>query len=105
MPPMEPPTTHSSFFDTKMVDEQFLGIHHIPDRYYGKLQNRMEVRSCGLIEAGPVEPLHPPRTFTQMTKYLLVSNALPGPIMLSHQPGLPSSSSWYPAAWASPENA
>jgi len=22
-------------------------------------------------------------------KYLLVSNALPGPIMLSHQPGLP----------------
>ena len=37
-------------------------------------------------------------------KYLLVSNAFPGPIMLSHQPGLPFSG-LMPAAWASPENA
>jgi hypothetical protein len=57
-----------------------------------------------LIEAGPVLPRHPPSTFEQITKYLLVSNALPGPIMLSHQPGLPVSG-LTPAACASPENA
>ena len=45
----------------------------------------------GLIEAGPVVPRQPPSTFEQITKYLSVSNALPGPIMLSHQPGLPVS--------------
>ena len=39
-----------------------------------------------------------------MTKYFSVSNALPGPIMLSHQPGLPLSG-LMPAACASPENA
>jgi hypothetical protein len=59
---------------------------------------------AGLMEEGPVVPRHPPSTLLQITKYLLVSNALPGPIMLSHQPGLPVS--WLmPAAWASPENA
>ena len=49
-------------------------------------------------------PRHPPSTFEQITKYLLVSKALPGPIMLSHQPGLPVSA-LIPAAWASPEKA
>src|SRR5205085_12285111 len=52
----------------------------------------------GLMEPGPVVPRHPPRTFEQMTKYLSVSKALPGPIIVDHQP--PS-----PAACASPENA
>jgi len=33
-----------------------------------------------------VEPLQPPMTLEQTTKYLSVSMALPGPIMLSHQP-------------------
>ena len=59
---------------------------------------------AGLREEGPVVPRHPPSTLEQITKYLLVSNALPGPIMLSHQPGLPVSA-LMPAAWASPENA
>jgi hypothetical protein len=36
-----------------------------------------------------VVPRHPPSTLEEITKYLFVSNALPGPIMLSHQPGLP----------------
>ena len=49
-------------------------------------------------------PRQPPSTFEQMTKYLLVSKALPGPIMLSHQPGLPVSA-LMPAACASPEKA
>ena len=56
---------------------------------------------AGLIEPGPVVPRQPPSTLEQMTKYLSVSNALPGPIMLSHQPGLPVSG-LMPAAWASP---
>ncbi len=56
------------------------------------------------MEEGPVVPRHPPSTLEQITKYLLVSNALPGPIMLSHQPGLPVSG-LMPAAWASPEKA
>ena len=51
-----------------------------------------------------MEPLHPPSTLEQMTKYLSVSKALPGPIMLSHQPGL-LSPSCHPAAWASPVRA
>src|SRR5437762_5233477 len=59
---------------------------------------------AGLIEDGPVVPRHPPRTFEHSTKYLSVSKALPGPIMLSHHPGLPPS--WLiPAACASPEKA
>ena len=59
---------------------------------------------AGLTEDGPVVPRHPPSTLEQMTKYFSVSNALPGPIMLSHQPGLPLSG-LMPAACASPENA
>ena len=59
---------------------------------------------AGLMEAGPVVPRQPPRTFEQITKYLSVSKALPGPIMLSHQPGLPSRG-LMPAACASPEKA
>src|SRR3954451_6688941 len=59
---------------------------------------------AGLIDAGPVVPRQPPSTLLQSTKYLFVSNALPGPIMLSHQPGLPLSG-LIPAACASPEKA
>ena len=51
----------------------------------------------GLIEVGPVEPEQPPRLFEQTTKYLLVSIALSGPIILSHQPKFAPSES-IPAA-------
>jgi hypothetical protein len=44
---------------------------------------------AGLSDPGPVVPRHPPSTLEQITKYMFVSNALPGPIMLSHQPDLP----------------
>ena len=39
--------------------------------------------------AGPVEPMQPPSTLGQMTKKRSVSMGLPGPTMVSHQPGLP----------------
>ena len=45
---------------------------------------------AGFTDAGPVVPRQPPSTLAQRTKYLSVSKALPGPIMLSHHPGLPS---------------
>lgn len=42
-----------------------------------------------LVEAGPEEPMQPPTTLGQITKYRPVSIGLPGPTMVSHQPGLP----------------
>ena len=60
----------------------------------------------GLMLAGPVEPMQPPRMLAQMTKKRLVSIGLPGPIMVSHQPGLPVTglllaTYWSPvSAWA-----
>ena len=43
---------------------------------------------AGLMLAGPVEPMQPPSTLGQMTKKRLVSIGLPGPTIVSHQPGL-----------------
>src|SRR5205814_5132717 len=42
----------------------------------------------GLVDDGPVVPLHPPRRLVLTTKKRLVSNAFPGPIIPSHQPRL-----------------
>ena len=39
------------------------------------------------IEFGPVDPLQPPITLLQITKYLSVSIDFPGPTIMSHQPG------------------
>ncbi len=50
-------------------------------------------------------PLQPPMTLLQITKYLSVSSPLPGPIIMSHQPGRLSLALWSPATWASPESA
>src|SRR5690606_916149 len=54
---------------------------------------------AGLMEAGPVEPLQLPSEFTQITNQRLVSMALPGPSIGSHQP-MAGLSAWL-AAWAS----
>ncbi len=59
-------------------------------------------RRCRL--RGPVEPMHPPSTFTQMTKNLFVSMGSPGPTMRLHQPGLPVSG-WGSATYWSPVSA
>ena len=103
MPPMEPPVTASS----RSMPNQSISI------FCRRTMSPMVITGndmaygqpvAGLMEDGPVVPRQPPSTLEQMTKYWLVSKALPGPIMLSHQPGLPVS--WLmPAAWASPENA
>ncbi len=57
------------------------------------------------MDDGPVEPLQPPITLEQITKYLPVSNALPGPMYASHHPGYSSPAEWTPAACAVPERA
>ena len=78
---------------------------------------------AGSSDDGPVVPRQPPSRFVETTKYRSVSNALPGPIIPSHQPSpfpaVPSRSSApnpsrvlcaaasveKPAAWASPLSA
>ncbi len=78
---------------------------------------------AGSVDPGPVVPRQPPSRFVEMTKKRSVSNALPGPIIPSHQPralpAVPSRSSAAkpsrvlsvvgalakPAAWASPLSA
>ncbi len=60
---------------------------------------------AGFSDDGPVLPLQPPMTLAQMTKYLSVSRPLPGPIIMSHQPGRLSLALWRPATCASPESA
>src|SRR5579871_5054327 len=103
MPPIDPPETESSLSIPSESINIFCSRTMSPivitgnDMAYGQ-------PVAGFTDAGPVVPRHPPKTLEQITKYLFVSNALPGPIMLSHQPGLPVS--WLmPAACASPENA
>src|SRR5882672_6271073 len=100
---MEPPDTDSSFsmprcsiniFCSRTMSAKVTGGNDIA---YGQ-------PVAGLIEPGPEVPRQPLRTLVQITKYLFVSKALPGPIMLSHQPALPPSGS-VPAACASPEKA
>ena len=52
---------------------------------------------AGFTEAGPGEPKQLPSEFTHITNQRSVSMARPGPIMLSHQPGVGSAAD--EAAW------
>src|SRR5450755_1366084 len=103
MAPMEPPVTESSraipkwsinIFCSRTMSGIVTGGN---DMAYGQ-------PVAGLTELGPEVPRQPPRTFEQITKYLSVSNPLPGPIMLAHHPALVESGS-APEACASPEKA
>ncbi len=78
---------------------------------------------AGSVDDGPVVPRQPPSRFVETTKKRSVSNALPGPIIPSHQPSprraassrssapnpsrVLSSGGVFakPAAWASPLSA
>src|ERR1035437_2404155 len=88
IPPIDPPETVSRRWMPKESISIFCKRTMSPMVITGNdMANGQPV--AGLREEGPVVPRHPPSTLEQITKYLLVSNALPGPIMLSHQPGLP----------------
>ncbi len=54
---------------------------------------------AGSVDDGPVVPRQPPSRFVETTKKRSVSNALPGPIIPSHQPSpLPAAPSRSSAA-------
>ena len=59
---------------------------------------------AGFADFGPVVPMQPPSTLTQMTKKRSVSRARPGPTIWLHQPGLPVTG-WVPARNWSPVRA
>src|ERR1700686_4563942 len=103
MPPIEPPETASSREIPRESISIFCKRTMSPIVITGNVIAYGQP-VAGLIEPGPVVPRQPPSTLEQITKYLLVSKALAGPIMLSHQPGLPDSG-LIPAACASPVKA
>jgi hypothetical protein len=89
-PPMEPPTTESILFMPRWSISAFWAVTMSPMVTTGKSRPK-GLPVFGLIEPGPVEPIQLPNMLEQTTKYLLVSIPLPGPTMISHQPGLASS--------------
>ena len=50
-------------------------------------RNPYSLPVAGSMDPGPELPEHPPMTFEQIMKYFSVSNARPGPTIMSHQPG------------------
>ena len=91
MPPIEPPTTEQ-FPDPQMIQQRFLRPHHIPDGDHRELQ-AVGLARCGFMRRRAGGAHAASRMLEQMTKYLSVSMPLPGPTMISHQPGLASSGS------------
>jgi hypothetical protein len=85
MPPSEPPITPRSFsmprrsISRACEATQSSTVTSGKPAPYGWPGRAVDRR-------GPVEPWQPPRLFTPITKKRSVSIALPGPIMLSHQP-------------------
>ena len=59
----------------------------------------------GSIDAGPVDPWHPPSTLAQTTKCRSVSIGSAGPTTPSHQPGVGWPRPAGPARWLSPVQA
>ncbi len=54
----------------------------------------------GLSSLGPIVPMQLPKLLGQMTKYLLVSITLLGPIKCCHQPSLPVTGCLLAAYWS-----
>ena len=104
MPPMEPPTTASSRSMPRWSSSSAWASTMSATVMIGKcVPYGRPVR--GSTDEGPVDPLQPPMTFEEMTKYFSVSSALPGPMSMSHQPGRLSSGECRPATCASPDSA
>src|SRR5579863_262748 len=103
IPPIDPPTTERSF-STWRRSMRCLCASTMSRIVIEGNESAYGLPVSGLTEEGPVEPLHPPITLEQITKYLSVSSPFPGPIMSSHQPGF-LSPVWNPAACASPDSA
>ena len=90
MPPIELPMQAGELFDAEAAHELEARVGDVFERQVGKIE-AIELTGRGSIEAGPVEPLHEPSVFAQITYQRFVSMYLPGPIISSHQPGEGSS--------------
>ena len=101
MPPIEPPMTPSSRRTPSLSKSSFWTSTISAIVMIGK-SRPYGLPVAGLISDGPVVPEQLPMTFEQITKYLSVSMGLPGPTMMSHQPGLRSPGALKPATWALP---
>jgi hypothetical protein len=88
MPPIEPPVTQSSFFMPSLSSSMAWARTMSRTVTSGKLRPYGSP-VAGSTSAGPLDPMQPPMTLAQITKKRSVSMGLPGPTMVSHQPGLP----------------
>ena len=103
MPPMEPPITEKSWSMPKWSISGTCASTMSPTVMTGKSMPQ-GLPVSGLMLAGPVEPMQPPSTLGQMMKNRSVSIGLPGPTMVSHQPGL-AVTGWGLATYWSPVSA
>ena len=103
MPPSEPPTTACSRLMPRCATSARCTVTKSATSSSGK-SSPQGLPVAGLIELGPVVPWQPPSRFAVITNQRSVSIALPGPIMVSHQPGR-RSPSCQPAECASPVRA
>ena len=103
MPPIEPPITQNSWSMPRWSISGTCASTMSPMVMTGKSRPQ-GLPVSGLMLAGPVEPMQPPSTLGQMTKKRSVSMGLPGPTMVSHQPGLPVTG-WGLATYWSPVSA
>ena len=99
MPPIEPPSDAEQALDAEPVEQHRLRAHHVADGDDGK-SSAKGLPVAGLVEAGPVVPMQPPSTLEQMTKKRSVSIGLPGPTIISHQPGLPVTGWMLATCWS-----
>ncbi len=73
--------------DAEVPAERPVHRHEILHRDRREAQPVRACRSRGRASSGPVVPLQPPSRFDEITKQRSVSIGLPGPIIVSHQPG------------------
>ena len=93
MPPRLPPTTAAQRSMPSRSARRRCVATQSRTRTTGKSGPQMRP-VAGLTLRGPVLPAQPPMLFRLTTKKREVSIGLPGPMQLSHQPGLRSSGAW-----------
>jgi hypothetical protein len=86
MPPSEPPIAQRSRSMPRCLQSARCTVTRSRITIAGKRSPYGRPVS-GSSELGPVVPLQPPSRFEEITNSRSVSIGLPGPIIVSHQPG------------------